>query len=91
MKTHLFKYIENFTSKKLNFFQIKISDIFQLGEERAILVLFVRVFDLCLFGFIGFLFPVWKGLRFVIVALPGLFSYLFFFIFYLALCQGNFK
>ena len=42
----------------------------------------VILFDLCLFGFVGFLFLfeslwVWEGLRFVIVALPGLFSYLF--------------
>ena len=44
-----------------------------------ILVLFVRLFDLCLFEFVGFSLPlgVWKGLRFVILALPGLFSYLF--------------
>ena len=35
-----------------------------LGEERElILVLFVRLFDLCLFGFVGFLFLLgsWKG------------------------------
>ena len=41
-------------------------------------MLFVRLFDLRLFGFV---FPlplgVWEGLQFVIVALPGLFSYLF--------------
>ena len=40
---------------------------------------FVRLFDLRLFDFV---FPlplgVWEGLRFVIVALPGLFSYPFF-------------
>ena len=43
-------------------------------------MLFVRLFDLCLFRFVGFLFlGVWEGLRFVIVALPGLFSYLFIF------------
>ena len=49
------------------------------GEERANLsafCMFVR------FAFVWFcLFPlplgVWKGLRFVIVALPGLFSYFF--------------
>ena len=54
----------------------------RLGKRELILVLFVRLFDLCLFGFVGF-FPlplgVLEGLRFVIVALPGLFSYLFFF------------
>ena len=45
-----------------------------LGKRDLILVLFVRLFDLCLCGFVG---GVWEGLRFVIVALPGLFSYLF--------------
>ena len=54
--------------------------ITSLGEERElILVLFVHLFDLCLFGFVGFLFLLrWEELRFVIVALSGLFSYLFF-------------
>ena len=54
--------------------------IASLGEERASLgafrtfVRFVRVW-ICLFPLpLG----VWEGLRFVIVALPGLFSYLFF-------------
>ena len=47
-------------------------------------MLFVRLFGLCLFRFVGFSLPlgVWEGLRFVIVALPGLFSYLFFFFFF---------
>ena len=43
-------------------------------------MLFVRLFDLCLFGFVGFLFLLVSGedyTWFVIVALPGLFSYLF--------------
>ena len=53
--------------------------ITSLREERAVLVLF-RTF--VRFAFVWFcLFPlplgVWKGLRLVIVALPGLFSYLF--------------
>ena len=68
------------------------------GGGVLILVLFVRLFGLCLFGLVGDLgafrafvrfvlvwicrFPlplgVWEGLQFVIVALPGLFSYLFF-------------
>ena len=50
----------------------------RLGKRELLLVLFVRLFDLCLFGFVGFPLPlgVWEGLRFVIVALPGLFSYL---------------
>ena len=45
-------------------------------------MLFVRLFGLCLFRFVGFLFLLGSGgvrggggLRFVIVALPGLFSY----------------
>ena len=52
----------------------------RLGKRKLILVLFVRLFDFCLFGFVGFFLPlgVWEGLRFVIVALPGLFSYPFF-------------
>ena len=57
----------------------------RLGKRELILVLFVRLFDLRLFiSFFFFffcLFPVllgvWEGLRFVIVALPGLFSYFF--------------
>ena len=51
----------------------------RLGKRELILVLFVRLFGLCLFRFVGFLLWVWEGLRFVIVALPGLFSYLFFY------------
>ena len=46
----------------------------RLGKRELILVLFVRLFDLRLFGFVCFLL---EGLRVVIVALPGLFSYLF--------------
>ena len=58
------------------------SVILALGLPRlgkVIVVLFVCLFDVCLFGFVGFLFlfGVWEGLRFVIVALPGFFSYLF--------------
>ena len=45
--------------------------ITSFGEERASLVLFVRLFDLRLFGFVSFLFPFVSGgagwLRFVIV------------------------
>ena len=53
----------------------------RLGKRELILVFFVRLFDLCLFGFVGFLFlGIWKGLRFVIVALPGRFSYLLYYI-----------
>ena len=51
----------------------------RLGKRELILVLFVRLFDLCLFGFVDFPLPlsVREGLPFVIAALPGLFSYLF--------------
>ena len=51
----------------------------RLGKRELILVLFVRLIGLCLFRFVGFPLPlgVWDGLRFVIVALPGPFSYLF--------------
>ena len=33
----------------------------RLGKRELILVLFVRLFDLCLFGFIGFLFLLVSG------------------------------
>ena len=57
--------------------------ITSLGEERANLSAFNTFVRFVLFGFVGFLFLlVWEGLRFVIVALPGLFSYLFFFFFF---------
>ena len=53
----------------------------RLGKRELILVLFVRLFSLCLLGAWICRFPlplgVWEVLRFVIVALPGLFSYLF--------------
>ena len=47
----------------------------RLGKKELIL----RLFDLRLFDFVGFLFLLvsGKGCGFVIVALPGLFSYLF--------------
>ena len=47
----------------------------RFGKRGLILVLFARLFDLCLFGFVGFLFLLGSGKGFV--ALPGLFSYLF--------------
>ena len=52
----------------------------RLGKRELILVLFVCLFGLCLFRFVGFLLLLGsgEGLQFVIVALPGLFSYLFF-------------
>ena len=55
--------------------------ITSLWEERANLSAFrtfVRVVLVWSCRFLG----VWEGLRFVIVALPGLFSYLFFFFFF---------
>ena len=53
--------------------------ITSLGKKELILVLFVFLFDLRLFSIICFLFLLvsGKGCGFVIVALPGLFSYLF--------------
>ena len=51
----------------------------RLGRREVILVLFVRLFGLRLFGFCLFslLLRVWDGLLLVIVALPGLVSYLY--------------
>ena len=53
--------------------------IASLGEERANLSVFCT-FVWCLFGFVCFLFLFggWEVLRLVIVAFPGLFSYLYF-------------
>ena len=52
----------------------------RLGKRELILVLstFVRFVLVWIFRF-PLPLGVWEGLRFVIVALPGLFSYLFFF------------
>ena len=54
--------------------------ITSLGEERANLSAFRTFFRFALVWFCLFPLPlgVWVGLRFVIVALSGLFSYLFF-------------
>ena len=54
--------------------------ITSLGEERANLSAFHTFVRFVLVWICRFPFPfgVWEGLRFVIVALPGLFSYLFF-------------
>ena len=59
--------------------------ITSLGEERANFSAFRAFFRLALVWFCLFLHPlgVWEGLRFVIVALPGLISYLFYFFIYL--------
>ena len=57
--------------------------ITSLGEERANLSAFPTFVQFALVWFCLFPLPlvVWEGLRFVIVALPGLFSYPFFFFF----------
>ena len=49
----------------------------RLGKRELILVLFVRLFDVCFFRICRFPLPlgVWEGLRFVIVAVSGHFSY----------------
>ena len=54
--------------------------ITSLGEERANLSAFRTFVRFVLVKICQFPLPlrVWEGLRFVIVALPGLFSYLFF-------------
>ena len=54
--------------------------ITSLGEERANLSAFRTFVRFALVWFCLFPLPlgVWEGLRFVIVAFPGLFSYLFF-------------
>ena len=56
--------------------------ITSLGEERANLSAFCTFIRFVLVWICRFPLPlgVWEGLRFVIVALPGLFSYLFFFL-----------
>ena len=53
--------------------------ITSLGEERANLSAF-RTFDRFVLSICRFPLPlgIWEGLRFVIVALPGIFAYLFF-------------
>ena len=58
--------------------------ITSLGEERANLSVFRTFVRFVLVWICRFSLPVcvWEGLRLVIVALPGLFSYLFFFFFY---------
>ena len=60
----------------LAFFSPLSIAITSLGEERANLSAF-RTFDLVWICRFPLPLGVWKGLRFVIVALPGLFSYLF--------------
>ena len=63
----------------LVFFSTFIIAITSLGEERANLSAFRTFVRFVLVWICRFPLPlgVWEGLRFVIVALPGLFSYLF--------------
>ena len=56
--------------------------ITSLGEESAFRT--VAAFALVWFCLFPLPLGVWEGLRFVIVALLGLFSYLFFFFFFFA-------
>ena len=63
----------------LAFFSTFSIAITSLGEERINLSAFHMFVRFALVRFCRFHLPlgVWEGLRFVIVALPGLFSYLF--------------
>ena len=67
-------YLVSFCSCVFQCFSIVITS---LGEERIILSAFRTFFRFVLVWIYRFLLPlgVWEGLRFVIVALPGLFSY----------------
>ena len=64
----------------LVFFRTFSIAITSLGEERANLSVFRTFVRFVLVWICRFPVPlsVWEGLRFVIVALPGLFSYLFY-------------
>ena len=63
----------------LMFFSTFSIAITSLGEERANLSVFRTFVRFVLVWICRFPLPlgVWEGLRFVIVSLPGLFSYLF--------------
>ena len=63
----------------LVFFRPFSIGITSLGEERANLSAFQTLVRFVLVWICRFRLPlgVWEGLRFVIVSLPGLFSYLF--------------
>ena len=67
----------------LVFFSLFSIAITSLGEERANLSAFRRFVRFVLVWICRFPLPlgVWEGLQFVIVALPGFFSYLFLFVF----------
>ena len=73
-------YLVSFCSCVFSPFSIAITS---LGEERANLSAFRTVDRFVLVWSCRFPLPldVWEGLRFVIVALPGFFSYLLFSIF----------
>ena len=62
----------------LSFSVLLVLRLSRLRKRELILVIFIGLFDL---RFFGCLFPiplgVWEGLRLVIVALLGLFSYIF--------------
>ena len=66
--------------------------ITSLGEERANRSAFRTYVRFVLVWIYRFPLPlgVWEGLRFFIVALPGLFSYLFFFFFFFFFSCGAF-
>ena len=70
-------YLVSFSSCVFHLFCIAIAS---LGEEKAYLSAFRAFVRFVLVWICRFPLPlgVWEGLRFVIVALPGLFSYLFF-------------
>ena len=61
-------------------FRTLLTRLSELGEERANLSAFRTFVRFVLVWICRFPLPlgVWEGLRFVSVALPGLFSYLFF-------------
>ena len=75
-------YLVSFCSCVFFFSSFSIA-ITSLGEERANLSAFRRFVRFVLVWICRFPLPlgVWEGLRVVIVALPGLFSYLFFYYF----------
>ena len=68
-------YLVLFCSCVFSPFSIAITS---LGEERANLSAICTFVRFALVWFCLFPFGAWEGQRFVIVALPGLFSYLFF-------------
>ena len=61
-------------------YRVSFCSCVSLGEERANLCAFRTFVRFVLVWICRFSLPldVWEGLRFVIVALPGFFSYLFF-------------